>query len=103
MEFHGFVKHVYEILKIKRAILPPPFVPVADKMRREDWLTSYESLTGLSTAYDRIACRIGIGSGHLAKAADIVEEKRDFLSTQFNSLFPKLMEAVQSNLRTPHK
>ena len=96
MEFHIFVEHVYAILKTKRAILPPSFMPVADRMRREDWLSSYESLTGLATAYERIACRIGIETGHLAKSADIVEEKRDFLSIQFNSLFPKLMKAAQA-------
>ncbi|HCE43873.1 MAG TPA: hypothetical protein DET40_10025 [Lentisphaeria bacterium] len=94
--FHGFVQHVYKVLRTRRDILPHAFIPVADRILGEDWLTCYESLEGLAISYERLGRRIDVEKGHLEKAVDMIEQNRDFLNGHFNSLFPKLVKLSQS-------
>ncbi len=90
--FPSFVEHVYAVLLDNNYSLPNAFIPIAEQMRREDWLTSYGTLTGVAAAYERVGRRFHLASGYLARATVLVEKRRDCLCDGFNSLFPKVLE-----------
>jgi acyl carrier protein phosphodiesterase len=73
-------------------MVPNAFIPIAKRMRSEDWLTSYGTLAGVGAAYERVGCRFRLAPGYLARATVLVEEQRDCLCDGFNSLFPKVLE-----------
>lgn len=90
--FPSFVERVYAVLLDSNFSVPNTFIPIAERMRREDWLTSYGTLTGVAAAYERVGCRFHLAPGYLAKATVLVEERRDSLCDGFNTLFPKVLE-----------
>lgn len=101
-DLHVFIEHVYGVLLKNHAILPHKFIPIADRMRREDWLSSYGTLAGVATAYERIACRLGMAKGHLEKAAPLIDQNREFLCKQFSFLFSALKEdTILNELQRP--
>jgi acyl carrier protein phosphodiesterase len=93
--FSAFVHRVYSVLRTNRAKLPSAFIPVADRMCSHDWLTSYRSLKGLAAAYARIARRLDLPPGYFAEATGLIEERLDDLTSQFNSLFPRVSEMAR--------
>lgn len=92
--FPSFVERVYAVLLDSNYSVPNAFIPIAEQMRSEDWLTSYSTLTGVAEAYERVGSRFRLEPGYLARATDLVEERRDSLCAWFNSLFPKVLESA---------
>jgi acyl carrier protein phosphodiesterase len=90
--FPSFVKRVYAVLLDSNRSVPNAFIPIAKRMRSEDWLTSYGTLTGVAAAYERVGRRFRLAPGYLARATILVEERRDSLGDGFNSLFPKVLK-----------
>jgi len=90
--FPSFVERVYAVFLDSSRMMPKAFIHVAERMRSEDWLTSYCTLAGVGAAYERVGRRFRLAPGYLARAAVLVEERQDFLSDEFNSLFPKVLE-----------
>ena len=90
--FLSFVERVYAVLLDSNHMVPNAFIPIAERMRSEDWLTSYTTLAGVAAAYERVGRRFRLAPGYLAKATVLVEERRDSLCDGFNSLFPKVLE-----------
>ena len=92
--FPSFVERVYAVLLDSNYSVPNAFIPIAERMRSEDWLTSYGTLTGVAEAYERVGSRFRLAPGDLARTTVLVEERRDFLCAGFNSLFPKVLARV---------
>jgi len=90
--FASFVERVYAVLLDSDLSVPNAFISIAERMRSEDWLTSYCTLSGVEAAYERVGRRLRLTPGYLARATDLVEERRGFLCDEFNSLFPKVLE-----------
>ena len=89
--FPNFVARIYAVLLDSSQHLPKAFKPVAERMRLEDWLTGYATLTGIAQAYERVEKRFRLAPGYLAGATTLIEEQRAFFSDRFNSLFPRLL------------
>ena len=90
--FPSFVERVYAVFLDSNHMVPNAFIPIAERMRSEDWLTSYGTLAGVRAAYERVGRRFRLAPGYLARATVLVEERRDSLCDGFNSLFPKVLE-----------
>lgn len=93
--FSAFVQRVYSVLRTNRPKLPSAFIPVADRMCSHDWLTSYRSLKGVAAAYARIAHRLDLAPEYFTEAIGLIEEQLDYLTAQFNSLFPRVSEMAR--------
>ncbi len=93
--FPVFVQWVYAVLRAPEHMLPQAFVPLADRMCRNDWLTAYKDLQGLATAYDRVGRRLRLAPDCLTGAVSVVRKYRQTLQERFDSLFPKLQTTAE--------
>lgn len=90
----SFIDRVYAVLLDGSHCLPKAFIPIAERMHREDWLTGYTTTKGIAAAYERVGSHFRLAPGYLAGAITLIEERQNFLRDRFNSLFPKLMESA---------
>jgi acyl carrier protein phosphodiesterase len=90
-----FTNHVYSILLMNKAILPAQLNDIVPIMIQQDWLTSYQELSGFEIAIYRISRRLKRRNS-LSECLLEIEEYYDFLASGFNAFFPQLIDFVST-------
>jgi len=85
-----FVGRVYENLGRHRVAVPHPVPLVIEKMVREDWLQSYQSVDSIDQTFRRISRRLR-HENPLDSAIEELEQNHDCLQDHFHSFFPQAM------------
>jgi acyl carrier protein phosphodiesterase len=90
-----FTNHVYSILLMNKSILPVNLNEIVPIMIQQDWLTSYQELSGFEIAIHRISRRLKHRNS-LSECLSEIEEHYDFLTSSFNAFFPQLIDFVST-------
>ena len=97
-DFNGFIEQAHSKITSLSDIMPERMQYVMDYMIRDNWLRSYASLEGTSTALDRMAGRIRF-ENKFDGAIEEVKENFQNLEEGFLEFFPELVEHVQMNTK----
>jgi acyl carrier protein phosphodiesterase len=95
----NFTAEIYQSFKNYSEEIPPSARQIIDYMVNGDWLTSYQHLSGVKNALDRIDSRIKTRMGDRIKLVDampIMERESVDLEQDFHSFFPKLQLHIQA-------
>lgn len=79
------------LAEIQRHLLarPTPLLPLVERLRAEEWLTSYGTPAGLRLAFERIARRSS-AAAVLRGAEREILRRQDELQTAFDDFYPRL-------------
>jgi len=101
ISLESFSKSAYHILKSKTAEMPDRSVMILDYMSRQNWLTNYGNIEGMSTALTGISKRAKFNSKMEEAAIDL---ERDFklYEAEFTPFFKALFEYAM-NWEAPAK
>lgn len=94
MALDPFISRVYDILTANRPALPARLKAMVPVMINEDWLGSYQDLTGVEKALGRLSVRITHGD-RLPGAMDEIKVHYRRLEVNFLTFFPDLIHFVQ--------
>ena len=96
-----FISRIYDILIAHREALPRRMAAMVPVMVREDWLGSYQDLTGVEKALSRLSKRVTNGNQLLGAIEEI---KLQYRSLESNCLifFPDLIHYVQNVQKGGH-
>ena len=86
-----FAQSAYMVLKTKAEEMPNRSVMILDYMSRQDWLTSYGSIDGMSKALAGIARRAKFNSKMEEAAVDLQRDGRLY-EEEFTPFFKELFE-----------
>ena len=93
--FANFTTEIYESFQKYSGEIPPSARKIIGYMVDGDWLTSYQHLSGVENALDRIDDRIRARMGDKIKLVDamaILERESIDLEQDFHSFFPELQQ-----------
>jgi acyl carrier protein phosphodiesterase len=96
--FADFTTEIYESFQNYSGEIPQSARQIIGYMVDDDWLTSYQHLSGVENALDRIDYRIRARMGDRIKLVDampILERESIDLERDFHSFFPELQQHVQ--------
>ena len=96
--FADFTVEIYESFQKYSGEIPPSARQIIGYMVDGDWLTSYQHLSGVENALDRIDYRIRARMGDRIKLVDampILERESIDLEQDFHSFFPELQQHIQ--------
>jgi len=89
-----FIARAYEILMTHRPILPGRLQMMVPVMIREDWLGSFQNLSGVEQALNRLSKRLSNGE-RLTGAVEEIKRHYQSLEADFLIFFPDLIRFVQ--------
>lgn len=98
-----FTAEIYSTFQLYPGEIPTEAQEIIQYMIREDWLTSYQHLDGITDTLKRIEHRIKRRSGrqiNLVQAMEILEQEYVNLETDFQSFFPELQQKIQEYTET---
>lgn len=84
-----YTKKAYARLNDKTSFMPPPCQFLFDRMKADDWLTSYASYDGLENAMLRLEQRIGRQVG-FDRVREVFLNENDRFINGFHLIFPEL-------------
>lgn len=90
-----FIDHCYASLACGMDLMPARMQYVVKRMIREDWLGSYQDLSGVDMALDGIARRIRF-KNNLWGAAQEVADNYNKISKVFHGFFPDLLHHIEA-------
>jgi len=98
-EFHDepikvFTARIYEILRVRRAILPDRLNTMAPRMAQSDWLASYADIDTIHSALDRMGRRLK-RENRLLDSADELREHYAELESDFRIFLPQVVQFSQ--------
>jgi acyl carrier protein phosphodiesterase len=97
--FVDFTAEIYESFQKYSGGIPQSAGQIIEQMVDNDWLTSYQKLSGVENALDRIDRRIRSRMGDKIKLIDampILKREAIDLEQDFHSFFPELQQHVQA-------
>ena len=89
-----FTREIYSCFETHRQEIPQEAHEPLDKMKAEDWLSSYGDLHGVATTLGRIGLRLRRPTP-LAAGAAILEADYAGFHADFSEFFPELREHVR--------
>ena len=95
MPLRTFTQEVYDCFESHRHEIPREAHEPLDKMKAEDWLSSYGDLRGVATTLGRIGLRLRRPTP-LAEGARILEADYAGFHGDFAAFFPELISHVQT-------
>src|SRR4051812_8475041 len=100
-EFHDepintFTARIYEILRIRSAILPDRLNYMAPGMARSDWLASYAHIGSIHGALDRMGERLK-RENRLLNSADELRNHYAALESDFRMFLPQVVQFARSH------
>ena len=96
--FTDFTTEIYASFQKYSGEIPPTAKQIIDCMVNGDWLNSYQHLSGVENALDRIDHRIRARMGDRIKLVDampILERESIDLEQDFHSFFPEIQQHIQ--------
>ena len=96
--FTDFTTEIYASFQKYPGEIPPTAKQIIDCMVNGDWLNSYQHLSGVENALDRIDHRIRARMGDRIKLVDampILERESIDLEQDFHSFFPEIQQHIQ--------
>src|SRR3954470_12617968 len=95
-EFHDepikvFTARIYEILRVRSAILPDRLNRMAPRMAQSDWLASYAHIDSIHMALDRMSHRLK-RENRLLNSADELRDHYAELESDFRQFLPQVVE-----------
>jgi acyl carrier protein phosphodiesterase len=96
--FADFTKEIYESFQKYSGEIPPSARQIIGYMVNGDWLNSYQHLSGVENALNRIDYRIRARMGDRIKLVDampILDREYIALERDFHSFFPELQQHIQ--------
>ena len=94
MPLRRFIESFYLELEICLPEIPSYAAAVLDRMREQDWLGSYDRVSGISEILQRISRRLR-RPFDLASSVPIFEEHESAFHDDFHAFFPELMKHVK--------
>jgi acyl carrier protein phosphodiesterase len=94
MPFDEFKHQTYQFIVNGLIYMPKPMANVMERVVRQDWFASYQSLEGIGHALDRIAGRVRFAN-HFSGAIDDIYVHDVALEHVFLKFFPQLQQHVQ--------
>jgi acyl carrier protein phosphodiesterase len=91
-----FIVKVYTYLQQYQKILPDKLQSVIPKMIEEDWLGSYQHITGIDAVFNRISKRLP-KKNRLMGAVEELVLNYDNLENYFLTFFPDLIKATMTS------
>lgn len=95
-----FTRQCYTALDRQRAILPPHLAAAVSHWLTFDVLAAYRTMDGVAFALDHMDARLHRRTGrqfNLRAALPTLREHRETLFEDFDSFFPSLLEATQTD------
>ena len=89
-ELSEFVSRVYQLLQEYRYVLPERLEAVLPRLFKENWLESYQTLTGVEYSLKRVSNRFR-HEVHLNKSIQDIKSNYEILEYNFNAFFPDLI------------
>ena len=89
-ELSKFVSRVYQLLQEYRYVLPERLEAVLPRLFKENWLESYQTLTGVECSLKRVSNRFR-HEVHLNKSIQDIKSNYEILEYNFNAFFPDLI------------
>ncbi|MFY9261905.1 MAG: ACP phosphodiesterase [Gallionella sp.] len=89
-----FSQNIYTLLATHQTILPPRLQQTVPIMRAEDWLTSYQTTSGIEQSLKRIQTRLKYDFA-LAPAIDELTCQYDDFKQDFTLFFPDIVAHVR--------
>lgn len=87
----------YQRLESRRAVMPPVCSYLFDRMKTDDWLTSYATYEGLERAMMRLEQRIGRPVG-FDRVKEVFEAENSRLVNGFHLIFPELQRCCSDKI-----
>ena len=100
MELAVFVTRVYDVLQRHLDLLPQRFCEVFPRMRKQNWLGSYGSLTSVELTLTRMSRRLS-GNHRLEEAMPDIRTHYGALEANFSAFFPDLIEFARNYRQDP--
>jgi acyl carrier protein phosphodiesterase len=98
MALSDFTAEIYSTFQLYPGEIPAEAQEIIRYMIKEDWLTSYQNLAGITDTLKRIEHRIKRRSGrqiNLLQSMEILEQEYVKLEQDFQSFFPELQQKMQ--------
>jgi acyl carrier protein phosphodiesterase len=89
-----FTQNIYTLLATHHAVLPPRLQQIVPMMRSEDWLTSYQTVSGIEQTLKRLQTRLKYDFT-LITAIDELTCQYDDFEHDFRLFFPDILSHVQ--------
>ncbi len=93
-----YVTRVYQELSNQLAPVPPNFSLVTNRMIRENWLKSYETIEGIGLAIDRVGRRLKRGNALLGTVHHL-RENLDAFEQDFHHFMSDALPFVSETIR----
>ncbi|MFN0032493.1 MAG: ACP phosphodiesterase [Flavobacteriales bacterium] len=99
LRLESFVEDVYEKLSARRESFSPKMKFLLDKMKQNNWLVMYKSISGTSTLLLQMSARLSYGKP-LQQAPLILTRHYNELMETFNLFYPEIKNGTFSKLDT---
>jgi|688.fasta_scaffold06695_18 acyl carrier protein phosphodiesterase len=94
-----FIEKVYQDLSCFTDLMGEKRLYIFNKMKENNWLGSYRSLSGTQKILEQMSRRIP-GGTVLLKSTDLLEKNMNFIQEVFEIFFPQLISAAKLKLDT---
>jgi len=91
----AFAQKSYQILETHQAILPEKVQVILPHMRKEDWLTHYATIYGITKALQGLTKRLN-NIVDLTKAIEVLENQYPAFEQDFLNFFPQVQHTVNT-------
>ena len=89
-----FTQKVYTLLLQQQNVLPDTLRQILPTMIQQDWLTSYQQISGVEAAIARIARRLKRGESLVNSIEELKAHYQEF-ELGFEIFFPELVSSVE--------
>ncbi len=97
IELKLFINNAYRVLNDNMNQVPEKYKQIIPIMKQQDWLTSYQSISGINKILIQMANRI-VHESKLELAHQSLKEFHEEFNCEFKLFFPELIKASNSKL-----
>ena len=90
-----FINDKYQILEKNIKFMPPLSQMIFHKMVEDDWLTSYQNVSGISKALNGLSKRTKFENNMRNASSDLLLHE-NLYNTEFNCFFPQIIDFCNS-------
>lgn len=90
-----FIEETHTILARRAAWLTPELATVCQKMAKQNWLTSYQTISGLALTFERVKTRRDFLAPLAGAEQDLSQHYSEF-EKHFHQFYPELSSFAQS-------
>lgn len=90
-----FIQNFYSVLHQYQTILPPKLSAIVPFITQQDWLSSYQTFSGVEIAIHRIARRLSRNGHLLVNGLPLLADHHKFFLHGFDQFFPQLVQFAE--------